>query len=152
MPLAHNVVRRNSESNTFGMVRHHADGTPKPHQGWDFFAAPGTPCYAVAPGKVVDLHNGGDYGVTLTLDIGGGRWAFYAHLQAVTVGMGDTVSEGQQVGLTGKTGNAASLGAADDHLHFEARTEKSPGLGLGGRVSPLAWFGVCPLHVAVDVS
>lgn len=151
MPLAHNIIRRNSESHTFGMVRKYADGRPKPHQGHDYYAVPGTPCYAVADGKVVGLGNGGDYGVTLTLDIGGGRWAFYAHLQAVTVGMGEVVGEGQQVGLTGKSGNAEGLAAADMHLHFEARTVKAPGLGLGGRVSPLEWFEVCPLHEAVDV-
>ena len=133
------------------MVRRNADGSPRAHQGHDYFAAPGTPCYAVADGKVVALGNGGDYGVTLTLDIGGGRWAFYAHLQAVSVGMGEVVSEGQQVGLTGKSGNAANLAAADDHLHFEARVVKSPGKGLGGRVSPTEWFGICPIKVAVVV-
>lgn len=150
-PLAHNIIRRNSESHTFGMVRHHADGTPKPHQGHDYSAKPGTPCYAVADGKVVALGNGGDYGVTLTLDIGGGRWAFYAHLQAVSVGMGEVVAEGQQVGLTGKSGNAANLPAGDMHLHLECRTVKAPGRGLGGRVSPAEWLGACPIHAAVEV-
>jgi len=150
-PLASNVIRRNSLHNTFGIVRTNKDGSPRPHAGWDFAAHPGTPCYAVAAGKVVDLRVGEDYGVTLTLDIGGGRWAFYAHLAAVTVGMGDTVAEGQQVALTGNTGNAVNMHDADEHLHFEARLVKSPGKGLGGRVSPLAWFGVVPLTVAVDV-
>lgn len=150
-PLAHNIIRRNSESHTFGMVRKYPDGSPKPHQGHDYYAAPGTPCFAVADGKVASIGSGGDYGATLTIDIGGGRWAFYAHLQAVEVTMGEAVSEGQRVGLTGKSGNAEGLAAADMHLHFEARTAKAPGKGLGGRVSPTEWFGSCPLKVAVVV-
>jgi murein DD-endopeptidase MepM/ murein hydrolase activator NlpD len=56
-PLEWNVIRRNSVSNTFGMVRNYANGTPKPHQGWDFSAAVGTPAFAIADGKVIFVHN-----------------------------------------------------------------------------------------------
>ena len=150
-PLASNVIRANSVRNTFGVVRSYPDGKPKVHQGWDFAAAVGTPCFAVADGTVVGIGNGKDYGITLTLDIGGGRYAFYAHLQNVTAALGEVVSEGQHIGNTGNTGNAVNLHDDDDHLHFEARLVKSPGLGLGGRVSPLAWFGSCPITEAVDV-
>src|SRR6478752_7133816 len=64
-PLAHNMIRRNKVSNTFGMVRHNADGTTRPHQGWDFEAAIGTPCFAIADGKVALTKTGGDYGNTV---------------------------------------------------------------------------------------
>ena len=154
-PLASNRIRRGLVSHSYGMVRKYPDGRKKPHQGWDFSAAVGTPCYAVAAGKVHSLRNAGDYGRQLLLEldeaVGGARFAFYAHLDDVVVGVGERVAEGQLVGHTGNSGNAYVLDDADDHLHFETRTEPWPGLGLPGRVSPLAWFGVCPTHVAVDV-
>lgn len=152
-PLAHNVIRRGSESHTFGLVRKYADGTPKNHQGWDLSAAVGTPFFAVSDGVVHAVRDAGDYGLQLTLRldeaVGGAQFAFYAHLQSVAVAVGERVAEGQQLGLTGNSGNAYTLADADDHLHFEARTVAAPGLGLAGRVSPLAWFGACPLHRAV---
>ena len=51
-PLEQNMIRGQKVSNTFGMVRTYANGTPKPHQGWDFAAAVGTPAYAIADGKI----------------------------------------------------------------------------------------------------
>jgi murein DD-endopeptidase MepM/ murein hydrolase activator NlpD len=56
---------------------------------------------------------------------------------------------GQQIGLTGNTGNAVSMRGADQHLHFELRTMALPPRGLAGRFSPMAIFGECPLHEAV---
>lgn len=152
-PLTSNRIRRGAVNHTFGMVRKHPDGRPKPHQGWDFAAAVGTSCYAVAAGRVHSLRDGGDYGRQLLLEldepVGGARFAFYAHLDDVAVGVGQRVAEGQLVGHTGNAGNAETLSDADDHLHFEARVEPWPGLGLTGRVSPLAWFGACPLDAAI---
>lgn len=149
-PLDHNVIRGNVENNTFGMVRRHGDGTPKPHQGWDFAAPPGTPCYAIAAGRIVMVRDHGDYGrqVLLAIDVDGvKRWAFYAHLDEVHVSVDEEVALGQQLGTTGKSGNARNLPASEDHLHFELRTTKAPGLGLAGRVSPREAFGICPLRV-----
>lgn len=49
------------------------------------------------------------------VDIGGGRYAFYAHLQpgSVRVKVGDKVTRGQVLGLVGNTGNSS-----EPHLHF----------------------------------
>lgn len=49
------------------------------------------------------------------LDIGNGRYAFYAHLQpgSLRVKVGDKVRRGQVVGLVGNTGNST-----EPHLHF----------------------------------
>ena len=46
-----------------------------------------------------------------------GETTIYAHMNAVTVAVGQTVDQGTQVGTVGNTGN--SFGA---HLHFEERT------------------------------
>ena len=49
------------------------------------------------------------------LDIGGGRFAFYAHLQpgSLRVKLGDKVRRGQVLGLVGNSGNST-----EPHLHF----------------------------------
>lgn len=151
-PLQSNQIRRGSISNTFGMVRRRADGSPRPHQGWDFYAAPGTPCYAISDGKVRLIRTDGDYGNTIVLafDHGGvTKYAAYSHLLRIEVRVGDAVARGQRIGLTGNTGNAAGMRGLDCHLHFELRTAPAPGTGLGGRESPLKLWGVCPLDEAV---
>jgi murein DD-endopeptidase MepM/ murein hydrolase activator NlpD len=70
----------------------------------------------VPPG-VLDPNNtlkeaGGNH---VIVDIGGGRYAFYAHLQpdSVAVEVGDRVTRGQQLALLGNSGNTTA-----PHLHF----------------------------------
>lgn len=151
-PLVSNVIRRGSRSNIFGMVRKRRDGSPKPHQGWDFTAAVGTACYAVADGLVSYSQNRGDFGLIIVHSFVVDNvtyYAAYAHMQTSMVNAGDTVMRGQQIGTTGKSGNASSLGSADMHLHFETRTIASPGLGLAGRVDPATFYGSPPMLAAV---
>lgn len=146
-PLEHNVIRKNSLSNTFGMVRRNADGSERPHQGWDFSAPVGTEFYSVADGVVNYISDRGALGLMLVVAIGDtGHYAAYCHLQAVDVNAGDHVALGQCLGKTGATGNAAGMSEADQHIHFEIRTAPITGTGLGGRISPLEFFGKCPLH------
>lgn len=62
------------------------------------------------------------------LDLGGGRYAFYAHLQpgSLRVRIGDRVRTGQVVGLVGNSGNST-----EPHLHFHLSDGNSP-LGSEG--------------------
>ncbi len=62
------------------------------------------------------------------LDLGGGRFAFYAHLQpgSLRVKTGDKVRRGQVVGLVGNSGNST-----EPHLHFHISDTNSP-LGTEG--------------------
>ena len=148
-PLVSNVIRRRKLSNTFGMVRKYANGTPKAHQGWDFEAAVGEPAYAIADGTVMFVRSGGDYGDRVCISFqfnGATRYAFYAHMQYISVAVGDAVKLNDYIGSCGKSGNASNLPAIEDHLHFEIRTQEDPGLGLGGRVSPFTVYGICPLN------
>src|SRR5262245_44323181 len=62
-PLIVMRIRRNERRHTFGMVRQHANGKPKAHQGWDLSAAPGTPIYAIADGSVAFTSHAGAYGL-----------------------------------------------------------------------------------------
>lgn len=145
-PLDSNIIRRNSESHTFGMVRNYSDGTPKPHQGWDLFAPVGTPCFSIADGEVIFSGPRGDLGLVIILHHRKMNiYSVYAHLDKLDVERQDFVKLGQQIGLTGNSGNAEKMQGKDQHLHFEIRLEPYPGLGLGGRISPLTVFRKYPL-------
>lgn len=153
-PLAHNMIRNNAESNTFGLVRHKADGSRKPHQGWDFEAPVGTPCFAIADGKIELVYNSKDYGdvIVLAFPFNGSKlYAAYAHLSRVEVAPGKAVAKGERIGRTGDSGNAKGMTGKDLHLHFEIRTVPRPGVGLDGRISPIKIFGEIPLAEAIDV-
>ena len=63
---------------------------------------------------------GGNY---VILDLGQGRFAFYAHLQpgSLRVKTGDKVRPGQVLGLVGNSGNST-----EPHLHFHIANANSP--------------------------
>ena len=58
-------------------------------------------------------------GNTITLDLGGGQFAFYMHLQpgSLRVKIGDRVKRGQVLACVGASGDAR-----EPHLHFEVTT------------------------------
>lgn len=89
------------------------------HEGVDIGAPEGTPIWAADDGTVVlqqsEAESGG-YGNYTCIDHGGGLSTCYAHQSAFNVSLGDSVTQGQVIGLVGNTGN--SFGA---HLHFEVR-------------------------------
>lgn len=62
-------------------------------------------------------------GNSVVLDLGGGRFALYAHLQpgSLRVKRGDRVKRGQVLGLVGNTGNSLA-----PHLHFHVMDGPSP--------------------------
>ena len=68
---------------------------------------------------------GGNY---VVVDIGNGRFAFYAHMQpgSLKVKKGDTVKQGQVLGLLGNSGNTDT-----PHLHFHVMDGPSPLLSNG---------------------
>ena len=72
------------------------------------------------------------------IDLGNGRFAFYAHLQPgkIPVKVGDKVKRGQAVGLVGNSGNST-----EPHLHFHISDGNSP-LGSDGLPYVLPSFEV----------
>jgi murein DD-endopeptidase MepM/ murein hydrolase activator NlpD len=143
-PLVMMRIRQNSTKNIFGMVR---NAGHRAHQGWDLEAKVGTPIYAVTDGIIRDVKNAGDYGHQLLLEFifkGQTYYAFYAHLSGTLRRNGEQVCEGDLLGFTGNTGNASNLPRTQDHLHFEVRSLRQPGKGLGGRLDPglLLGFGI----------
>ncbi len=151
-PLLRNKIRRGKLSNTFGAaIRIGLDGKPRNHQGWDFYAAEGTPCMAIASGMVVFVADKGDYGVQLCHSFtfeGKKLYAFYAHLKrgSVLYQAGWPVELGKLIALTGNTGNAENMKGEDQHLHFEIRDAHPAGAGMSNRISPVKVFKFCPLH------
>jgi hypothetical protein len=74
----------------------------------------GTPVLASAAGTAYRRVQSGGAGNYIVIDHGGGWQTYYFHLSAYSVADGASVAQGQQVGVTGSTGN--STGA---HIHYE---------------------------------
>ncbi|MFE6815001.1 peptidoglycan DD-metalloendopeptidase family protein [Streptomyces sp. NPDC057677] len=99
------------------------------HTGVDFMASTGTKIVAVGPGTVYSAGDGGAYGNQVVIQHADGTFSQYAHLSSISVSAGQTVSGGEQIGLSGATGNVTG-----PHLHFEIRT----GPDYGSDVDPIA--------------
>ncbi|MFI8308396.1 peptidoglycan DD-metalloendopeptidase family protein [Streptomyces sp. NPDC085927] len=95
------------------------------HTGVDFAVPTGTSLKAVGAGTVVSAGWAGSYGNQVVIKLDDGHYAQYAHLSSLSVSAGQTVSGGQQVGLSGSTGNSTG-----PHLHFEIRTTPNYGSDL----------------------
>ncbi|WP_225830353.1 M23 family metallopeptidase [Streptomyces sp. NK08204] len=101
------------------------------HTGIDFHAAGGTPVHAVGTGTVVSAGWGGAYGNQIVIRMTDGMYTQYGHLSSIGVTVGQQVVPGQQIGLSGATGNVTG-----PHLHFEARTTPE----YGSDVDPVAYL------------
>ncbi|MEU2924078.1 M23 family metallopeptidase [Streptomyces sp. NPDC007251] len=101
------------------------------HTGIDFHAASGTPVHAVGAGTVVSTGWGGAYGNQIVIRMADGMYTQYGHLSSIGVSVGQRVVPGQQIGLSGATGNTTG-----PHLHFEARTTPD----YGSDVDPVAYL------------
>lgn len=113
----------------FGMRYHPIDHVWKNHNGIDIGGnSEGTPVYAAAAGKVVDVMHyyscGGNI-VTINHIINGKSYTTrYWHLLRATVEEGEIVEKGEQVGEVGGGSTAYINGGYDrcttgTHLHFE---------------------------------
>lgn len=95
-------------------VRRFFNGEPRsPHAGLDVVVARGTPIKASAPGQVLAVDDYFFNGKTIFVDHGNGLITLYCHLDRIDVKTGDSVIQGQPLGLSGKTGRATG-----PHLHW----------------------------------
>ncbi|MCK7627357.1 M23 family metallopeptidase [Streptomyces sp. RS10V-4] len=100
------------------------------HSGQDFVVPTGTAVHAVHEGTVIKAgpNGGGDgpaYGNAIVIKHANGIYTQYAHLSQIQVHVGQQVSAGQQIALSGSTGNSTG-----PHLHFEVRTGPNYGSGI----------------------
>ncbi|TQJ56239.1 M23 family metallopeptidase [Streptomyces sp. NBC_00080] len=101
------------------------------HTGIDFHAASGTSVHAVGSGTVVEAGWGGSYGNQIVIKMHDGTYTQYGHLSSLAVSVGQTVTPGERIGLSGATGNVTG-----PHLHFEARTTAE----YGSDMDPVAYL------------
>jgi hypothetical protein len=131
-------------------------GDPTKNQS---YLAYGEPLLAVADGTVVTVVSDVPDGVpqvapigipvsqmggnVVTIDIGGGIFAYYAHLApgSPTVKVGDKVTRGQVIGMLGNSGNSL-----EPHLHFHLSTSTAPltGDNVPFEIDTLALVGNYP--------
>jgi murein DD-endopeptidase MepM/ murein hydrolase activator NlpD len=91
------------------------------HRGLDIKAVLGASIYAADSGVIVYAGptNRG-YGNLVVIDHGNGYQTIYAHLSQWNVSCGESVFQGNLIGLSGSTGNSSGA-----HLHFEVRYDGS---------------------------
>ncbi len=103
---------------------------PGLHEAVDIGGAIGVSIYAADDGVVVySGWNNYGYGYVVVIDHGTGWQTLYAHLDTITVGCGQSVSQGLTIGTMGVTGNSSG-----PHLHFEMRSD------IWGRVNPISYL------------
>ena len=90
------------------------DSTGGVHQGTDYDVPSGTPVIAVKEGIVSKTTLSADYGQAVIIDHDGGYSSVYAHLSNKSVSPGTRIFQGQELGKSGKSGNATG-----PHLHYE---------------------------------
>ncbi len=121
-------------SSGYGYRIHPIYGYSKLHTGIDITGsgAYGKPIYSIAAGTVILASYNGGYGYCIMVDHGkyngNSIVSLYAHCASMYVGVGQSVSKGQQIGTVGSTG--ASTGP---HLHFEIRVN-------GSTTDPLSFY------------
>ena len=107
------------------------------HLGVDYAAPAGTSVRSVGDGVVEFAGTQNGYGNVVIVQHHNNQSTLYAHLSKIMVQPGQTVNQGQTVGLVGSTGWATG-----PHLHFEVRVngaQQDPMTlaKLGGDASPV---------------
>jgi murein DD-endopeptidase MepM/ murein hydrolase activator NlpD len=98
------------------------------HKGIDIAGPVGTPINAAADGTVISAGwNSGGYGNLVELKHSDGTTTRYGHNSRLSVSVGQTVRQGQQLAEMGSTGHSTG-----SHLHFEIRPTG------GNAVNPIA--------------
>ncbi len=102
--------------------------TPGFHTGLDFCGGEGLQIFAPAPGVVVFAAPLTVRGNATIIDHGWGVYSGFWHQSQILVNVGDTVQQGQVIGIVGGTGRVTGA-----HLHWEVWVN-------GIQVNPLNWL------------
>jgi len=90
------------------------------HEALDLAGQTGDAVHAAMDGTVVRADsNSASYGGQVVIRMVDGNFSQTAHMDSISVAVGDNVSVGDQVGTVGNTGNASNRPA---HVHWEIRT------------------------------
>ncbi|NYF11789.1 murein DD-endopeptidase MepM/ murein hydrolase activator NlpD [Pseudoclavibacter sp. JAI123] len=118
-------------TDTFGNRFHPTDFEWRMHNGIDLAAGGcGGQIWAAQSGTVVEAEPDSSGNGTIRVDHGGGLVTKYLHMESdgYLVGVGAVVTAGQQIGITGTSGQSTGC-----HLHFEVLVD-------GERVDPLPFL------------
>jgi murein DD-endopeptidase MepM/ murein hydrolase activator NlpD len=112
--MTENVVSVPSGTPVNGVI---TQGYHSSHPALDFGIEVGTPVKSTMAGTVTYAGwNDEGYGKLVIVD-NGNYQTYYAHLESIPVSVGQQVSSGEIVGLSGNTGNSTG-----PHLHYEIRS------------------------------
>ena len=115
-------------SSTFGRRKAPTKGASTYHKGVDWATPIGTSVVASSGGVVAKAGWGSGYGYVVYINHPDGRQTRYAHNSKVLVSVGQSVSQGQKIALSGNTGISSG-----PHVHFE--------MLIGGKqVNPLNYI------------
>jgi len=143
-PIKNTTIAKSSPTNVnggrYGNTRINLDGTTRFHGGVDIYAQPNTPLYPILNGTVVRIVNNiapGQYvnsrsfgnliEIETTLSTGEKVRTLYAHLNSITgsLQVGSNVSADINIGLTGRTGNAARGYGGSPHVHIQTKVNNT---------------------------
>lgn len=100
------------------------------HRAIDIGGKVGHAIFATDAGVIVYAGwNDYGYGNLIMVDHGHGWQSLYAHLEQINIVCGQSVGQGELIGLMGSTGNSSG-----PHLHFELMNT------VYGKVNPLDWL------------
>lgn len=117
-----NPVGSGPVTGRFGETRSAAGGGTRAHAGIDIAVPVGTSVKAAAGGTIIEAGTLPGYGNVVIIDHGGGTITRYAHLSRIDARRGDTVGQGEQIGLSGGARGAPGSGnSRGPHLHYEVR-------------------------------
>ncbi|MGN1188491.1 MAG: M23 family metallopeptidase, partial [Lachnospiraceae bacterium] len=109
-------------TSSFGYRTHPTSGQANSfHTGVDLYVPTGTAVKASCGGTVTLAGWNGGYGLCVDISHGNGLVTRYGHLSSIEVSVGQTVTQGQRIALSGATGNVTG-----PHLHFEVRLWDNP--------------------------
>lgn len=105
------------------------------HNGADIDAARGSAVLAAKAGRVIQAGWNGGYGISVMIAHDDGITTLYGHMDGCSVSVGQTVSQGETIGICGNTGNSSGA-----HIHYTMYKN-------GGTIDPLPYL---PGYIAWD--
>jgi murein DD-endopeptidase MepM/ murein hydrolase activator NlpD len=99
------------------------------HEGDDFGTPVGTPLASMSTGTVTFAGWESGYGIKVEIQYWDGTVSVFGHMSQVSANVGDSVTPGQIVGLSGNTGHSTG-----PHLHLEIHPNG------GAPIDPAPWL------------
>ncbi len=106
----------------FGIRLHPVHKINKMHTGIDFTAPIGTSIQTTGEGRVVRIENkSSGYGRSVLIDHGFGYKTLYAHMQTISIKLGQKLKKGEIIGTIGNSGLSTG-----PHCHYEVWFHEKP--------------------------